>query len=128
MDFNYGLNPFAMSDGSFMGVMFPIMFFAIITLIVVTAIQGLMQWNKNNNSPVLTVDAKIVAKRQDVSHSTGGNTDHSSSTTWYYVTFQVESGDRMELSVNGREYGKLAEGDQGRLTFQGTRYKEFQRV
>ena len=31
--------------------------------------------------------------------------------TSYYVTFQVESGDRMELSVSGREYGMLAEGD-----------------
>ena len=45
----------------------------------------------------------------------------------YYVTFQVESGDRMELSVRGKEYGLLAEGDYGRLTFQGTRYLGFQR-
>lgn len=40
----------------------------------------------------------------------------------YYATFQVESGDRMELSVSGTEYGLLAEGDMGKLTFQGTRY------
>ena len=38
-------------------------------------------------------------------------------TTRYYVTFQVESGDRMEFSVSGR-YGLLV--DTGRLTFQGT--------
>ena len=37
------------------------------------------------------------------------------------ATFQVESGDRMEFSVSGREYGLLVEGDTGRLTFQGTR-------
>ena len=43
------------------------------------------------------------------------------------MTFQVESGDRMELSVNGPEYGMLAEGDVGELTFQGTRYLSFER-
>lgn len=47
--------------------------------------------------------------------------------TSYYVTFQVESGDRMELSVNGSEYGMLAEGDEGKLSFQGTRYLGFER-
>jgi hypothetical protein len=45
----------------------------------------------------------------------------------YFVTFQVESGDRMELVVNGSEYGMLAEGDFGELIFQGTRYLSFTR-
>lgn len=49
------------------------------------------------------------------------------SSTSYYVTFQVDSGDRMELSVSGSEYGVLAEGDKGQLTFQGTRYLTFDR-
>ena len=49
------------------------------------------------------------------------------SSTIYYVTFQVESGDRMEFSVSGTEYGMLVEGDEGRLTFQGTRYLSFLR-
>ena len=39
----------------------------------------------------------------------------------------MESGDRMELRVSGREYGLLAEGDRGQLTFQGTRYLSFVR-
>jgi hypothetical protein len=47
--------------------------------------------------------------------------------TSYYATFEVESGDRMELSVDGRAYGLLAQGDIGSLTFQGTRYLGFQR-
>ena len=45
----------------------------------------------------------------------------------YYVTFQVESGDRMELTVSGSDYGMLVEGDIGKLSFQGTRYLGFQR-
>ena len=43
------------------------------------------------------------------------------------MTFQVESGDRMELSMTGTEYGMLAEGDRGKLSFQGTRYLGFER-
>ena len=46
--------------------------------------------------------------------------------TWYYATFEAESGDRMAFAVSGREYGLLAEGDKGRLTFQGTRFLGFE--
>ena len=51
----------------------------------------------------------------------------NSSYTTYFATFEVESGDRMELKVPDNEYGMLAEGDIGKLTFQGTRYKGFER-
>lgn len=44
------------------------------------------------------------------------------------MTFQVESGDRMELQVKGTDYGMLAEGDRGKLHFQGTRYLGFERA
>lgn len=53
---------------------------------------------------------------------------HTTYSTSYFVTFQVESGDRMELHVAGHEYGMLIEGDRGKLTFQGTRYLGFERV
>ncbi|MEA5010393.1 MAG: DUF2500 domain-containing protein [Angelakisella sp.] len=119
---------------SFINALFPFMFFTIFAIVIVTfivtAVRGVGQWNRNNNSPVLTVDASIVAKRTQVSHhhhNNGSNMHHSSSSTRYYVTFEVESGDRMELPVSGYEYGMLVEGDRGRLTFQGTRYQGFVR-
>ena len=107
-------------------VMFVIVFVIIIGMFILTAVKGIGTWNKNNNSPRLTVSAVVVAKRTDVSHHHSENSVHSSS-TWYYATFQVESGDRMEFSVSGAEYGLLAEGDQGKLSFQGTRYLSFER-
>lgn len=114
-------------------IMFTLMFILFIVVFVTVIGKGLFQWNKNNNSPRLTVDASIVSKRTNVSHSshaggTNGSTMTSSSSTTYYVTFQVPSGDRMELRVKGSEFGMLAEGDQGKLTFQGTRYLSFERV
>ncbi len=112
------------------GIMFTIVFVLVIGTFIVTAVKGISQWNKNNNSPRLTVPATIVAKRMNVTrHHHGGANDlhHHHTSTTYYVTFQVESGDRMELHVAGHEYGLLAEGDNGNLTFQGTRYLGFER-
>lgn len=104
-------------------IIFPIFFILVAGLILFTFIKGIKNWSYNNKQPRLHVDAVVVSKRLNVS---GGGED-SSSSTWYYVTFQVESGDRMEFSVNGRDYGLLAEGDIGGLEFQGTRYHGFTR-
>ena len=97
-------------------------------LFIFIFVKGINQWNRNNHSPRLTVEATVVTKRMSVSHHhhSGGTGMHTSSTT-YYVTFQVDSGDRMELIVGGREYGILVEGDRGKLSFQGTRYLGFER-
>ena len=129
-----GFSPFpSFGEFNFMFSVMPVIFVCVfIGIIGVTAIKGIAQWNKNNNSPVLTVDVKIVAKRIAVSHHTHHHADntamhHSSSSTTYYITFEVESGNRMEFNVPSKEYGLLVEGDIGRLTFQGTRYKAFDR-
>ena len=108
---------------------FGIVFIIVIGIFVVTAVRGISGWHKNNNSPRLTVAAAVVAKRMDVTYynHTNEGMRHGTSSTWYYVTFQVLSGDRMELPVSGAEYGMLAEGDVGELTFQGTRYVSFVR-
>jgi len=110
-----------------------IIFIIVIAFFVVVFVKGIGEWNKNNHSPRLTVDATIVAKRTNISHSSGTH-NHTTgmhtgghTSTSYYVTFQVESGDRMEFHISGEEYGLLVEGDYGDLSFQGTRYLGFVR-
>lgn len=105
------------------------MFALVSGIIIFTFIKAIMKWNKNNHSPRLTVDAAVVTKRTSVTHHHHGTEAgmHMSTSTSYYVTFQVESGDRMELHLGGREYGELAEGDRGKLSFQGTRFLGFER-
>lgn len=103
---------------------FGIIFILFIVLFLVILVRGIGEWNSNNHSPQLTVEAVVVSKRTKVS---GASANHISTSTQYYVTFQVESGDRMEFHVNGRAYGMLAEGDRGQLRFQGTRYLDFER-
>ena len=108
--------------------MFSLTFILFLVVFAVILFKGLKQWNKNNNSPRLTVPVTVVSKRTNVSHHHHGGTHHHASTsTSYYVTFQVESGDRMELHLSGSQFGLIVEGDRGLLTFQGTRFLDFQR-
>lgn len=111
-------------------IMFALAFVLVIGMFLVFAVKGIVQWNQNNHSPRLTVPAVIVAKRTNVTRHHRGGADghhHHHTSTSYYVTFQFGGGDRMELLVSGSEYGMLVEGDQGDLSFQGTRYLSFVR-
>ena len=131
MGAGFGMGGFGVSGfDSFMFTFVPIfiagVFLVVIGGFIVMAVRGIGTWSKNNASPRLTVSAEVVTKRTSVSrHHRKDSMSHTS--TFYYVTFQVESGDRMELAVSGSEYGMLAEGDRGELSFQGTRYLSFQR-
>lgn len=110
----------------FVSIIFPLMFCLVLGIIVYTYARNIKTWNKNNHSPRLTVESKVVAKR----HAVTGRTDSANLTGLYsyFVTFEFESGDRLELPVNGNEFGMLVEGDKGKLTFQGTRYIDFKRM
>lgn len=108
------------------GVMFTLTFILVFGIFIVVIVKNVSQWNKNNHSPRLTVPATVVSKRTNVSHHHHDHHTHHS--TSYYVTFQVDSGDRMELHMTGQEYGLLVEGDHGYLAFQGTRYLGFERI
>ena len=120
---------------SVLSILFPLVFLFVMGMFVFTLVANIRTWNKNNHSPRLAVPATVVTKRTEVSHfqhanagdATGAHGYHTSTSTSYYVTFQVESGDRMELQVNGSEYGMLVEGDTGTVRFQGTRYLGFAR-
>lgn len=115
---------------SIMQIMVPVMFVLVFGIIIVTMVRGICEWNKNNHSPKLSVPAKVVSRRTAVSrhhHHQGNGMHHTHTAISYYATFQVESGDRMEFEISDMEYGMLAEGDRGMLTFQGTRYLNFRR-
>jgi len=111
------------NDFSFASIFISIIFLIVIGGILFTVFNSILQWSKNNNSPVLTVPAKVVTKRSNTRGGSGNTSAHTS----YYVTFEVQSGDRLELKMNGRDFGLLADGDFGLLTFQGTRYHTFER-
>lgn len=110
-------------------------FIAIVFIIIGFVFFGIIrkavkQWSYNNSQPVRVAAAKVVAKRTHVFGSAPSDAaDHSGgdTSTYYYVTFELEDGQRMELAVMGQEYGLVAEKDRGKLKFQGTRYLGFAR-
>ncbi|MFC9775631.1 DUF2500 domain-containing protein [Paenibacillus chitinolyticus] len=128
------INGIGFGDGPGMfglvSALFPLVFIAILAFIAFTLVKSILQWNNNNKQPILTVEARVATKRTAVSHhhSASNESTHSHSTdTSYFVTFEVESGDRIEFRISGSEYGQLVEGDMGKLNFQGTRYLGFAR-
>jgi hypothetical protein len=77
-----------------MSTLFPIFFIIVFGFILFNIFRGIREWSYNNQQPVLTVEAKLVAKRQHVSrnsHNHDGHVHHTSSTS-YYATFEVQSG------------------------------------
>ena len=115
----------------FFTITFVLVIVCFITVFVLL-VKSLIGSHSNRKAPRLTIPATVVTKRVSVSHYSGTNAGnvtqfHSSSSTRYFVTFEVESGDRIELSASGEEYGMLAEGDIGMLTFKGTDLISFDR-
>ena len=110
-----------------MGVVVPLMSIAIFGLAFFMIFRGLKQERANDRSPRLTVEARVIGKRTQMGHNRHSNSSMSHGYTRYFVTFEVASGDRMELMVPGSESGLMVEGDFGDLTFQGTRFLAFDR-
>ncbi len=110
------------------GTVIPIFLAVVIGIIAVSAGRGLLQWNRNNKSPIMTIPARIVSKRSEVrQQQLQDDSNNSRTSTTYYLTYESDRGVRMEFKVDGNEYGMSAEGDRGILTYQGTRYHGFQR-
>lgn len=107
---------------------FVIFFVGIVTVIVVAVgyaiIKGTMTWSSNNQAELVNAACKIVGRRTEV---WGGSGD-SSANTEYFVTFEFEDGSRKELHVKPAVYGLIAEGDQGTVQYQGTRFIDFNRL
>lgn len=127
MSSRFNMGPFPGGNG---GDLFQIIFTCVLVLVIGTfitfiilIIRSLMTWSSNNASPIQSLNCKVVAKRMHVS---GGSGDSSTSTS-YYATFEFEDRSRLELEVGREQFGYIVEGDQGTLTYQGTRFKEFSR-
>lgn len=118
-----------------MNAVFPLLFLIVFIFIISTIIGSFVsrakRERKNDASPRVTANAKVVSKRMQVGENRQRHSNddmmHSYTYSKYFATFEFDSGDRLELPVDGSEYGLLVEGDTGKLTFQGTRYLGFSR-
>lgn len=96
-------------------------------LVVVAIIIGIAilcaigKYIDNASSPVIAREACIVSKRISVSGS------NISTSTSYYITFELHDSSRLEFIVSTKDYSFLAEGDTGTLCTQGEWFKRFER-
>lgn len=78
----------------------------------------------NNRAALLTKRCKVVDKRTEV----WGGSGESSANTNYFITFEFDDLSRIELQVRPDQFGLIVAGDQGEVTYQGTRFKGFART
>lgn len=100
-----------------------IIFIIAISMLIFGIGSSIKQYASNKSKPVETVPARVIGKR---SHTWGGS-GNSSAHTSYYVTFELENGERIEMPVRGDFFGMHVEGDVGMLTHQGTHMISFER-
>lgn len=127
MSFGFGVSAFK--------IVFLAVSAVVIGGIITIAVSLIANKRRNDRSPILTVDAEVLSKRTDTSHQrhavggdiTGAHGFHTMSATTHYVCFRTADGVCAELTVDGDVYDGLAEGDRGKLTYQGTRFLGFSR-
>lgn len=105
-------------------VFFWLVILGVVGVLLYVIIRGLTGWHKNNSQDIYSDPVKVVDKRTHV----WGGTGNTGSSTSYYITFEYENGERQEFMVSAKVYSQLAAGDLGTLTWQGTRFHDFQRV
>lgn len=99
--------------------LFDIVFGVVVCMICFALIKSAFGWLHNQQAPKESYEAKLVAKRMQVSGANGSYTN-------YYATFEWQ-GQRQEFRLSAKGYGLLVEGDRGQLQFQGTRFLSFER-
>ena len=112
-------------------------FFILITvvilgMIVYLTLKGMQAKKANDAAPIVTVDAKVKAKRIAVHHSAHQQSMNGvplmakSHHTTYYATFALEGDQRLELQVSEGQFQRLTEGERGKLTYQRKRFHRFE--
>jgi ribosomal protein L40E/membrane protein implicated in regulation of membrane protease activity len=102
--------------------LFGVVFLAVLLITLGGSIlKTLDERSRNQAAPMLTSQTRVVAKRMEVKNR------GKSHTTEYYATFDLPSGERLELELDGAQYGQVAEGDGVLLRHQGTWFLGFER-
>ena len=112
-------------------------FFILITVVILgmlvyLTLKGMQEKKDNDAAPIVTVDAKVKAKRIAVHHSAHQQSMNGvplmakSHHTTYYATFALEGDQRLELQISEGQFQRLTEGERGKLTYQRKRFHRFE--
>ncbi|WP_461205255.1 DUF2500 domain-containing protein [Clostridium sp. DL1XJH146] len=93
-----------------------------IGIMIFMSVRLIRQWNINNNSPKVRIEAVVDQKRYGNNYHNAAN---SITTKTYYISFRSEAGEILEFIVPEAVNTIVHEGDAGTLEYQGTRFLGF---
>jgi hypothetical protein len=94
-------------------IVFIILLALIVSLVLFTAAKSVLRRLKGGNLPLLVVNARVASLRSEGER--------------HFVAFEFPNGQPVEFEMSEKEIGALAQGDAGRLTFQGERFVSFKK-
>lgn len=104
------------------------LYICIISFLYIKCKKKILLWKENRKMPRLKQNVEIIGKRiNTTSFQIKGKKLWRDSIT-YHITFQLPNNEQTELCIPYRIYRFLFEGDTGKLTFQGTKFFEFERA
>lgn len=106
--------------------LFPFLLLLIIAVIIFKILKAVIEWRRNEQQPVLTVQSEVASKRMKTSRAI--HKPHHKVTADYYASFKIEENKTLEFLLTKKEFEQLNEGDVGKLTFQGTMFQRFEKL
>ncbi|MCK8058517.1 MULTISPECIES: DUF2500 domain-containing protein [unclassified Fusibacter] len=97
----------------------PIFIFIVFAIMIIMLLSKAIKYGVDKTKDVESVHAIVLSKRQQV----WGERTH----TYYFATFELTGGQRVEFSIPDSKIGYLVEGDEGTLTYQGKLFVGFSR-
>lgn len=109
--------------------LFFLFFFVVLCIIGYSVVSGIIEWDRNNKSPVISEEVKVADKRKvrHTHHHKHNGHHHVTHSSSYYMTFKSSDGEIKEFRVSRDDYATFDEGEYGTLTYQGTRFLGFER-
>jgi len=114
----------------------PILIVLIFAVAIVSAMKDGARYIRNAHAPRETVYGRVVNKRMEVRHRAGHHHHHPDGTvhhvpgtsrTFYYITLELDNGERREYQDVKNLSGLVVEGDEGYASVQGDWIVAFER-
>jgi len=110
-------------------ILIGLVFAAILGTAAYQLIKKTRQSSRDDSLPVLTALATVSGTRTNtITQPADINPKYKvEPSTKFFATFRLQAGQSLEFELSNVQFAPLAEGQQGTLTFQGTRYLGFEK-
>jgi Protein of unknown function (DUF2500) len=110
-------------------ILIGLVFAAILGTVAYQLIRKARQSSRNDALPVLTAPATVSGMRTNtIAQPADINPKYKvEPSTKFFARFRLHDSQSLEFELSNEQFAPLAEGQQGTLTYQGTRYVGFEK-